>query len=156
MNCCSKEIFNTRYRQACDDQVLPSIRYSAEPSDRTEYRFSPNTQHINPCLESSRLAVDLTFMKCHSEIQRCSQPKLVLSLTNKMVIRRFQNRRTWKGAELKPQFLQKVVPARGANISSASGLNRSMYLYCMLVCIRLFSIYVPTQYLQVWFGFEPF
>ena len=35
-----KTFFNTWFRQACDDQV-PSGWYSAEPSSRTEYRFSP-------------------------------------------------------------------------------------------------------------------
>src|SRR6218665_1727848 len=43
MNCCSEFFFKlgigrlatTEYR------VLPSIRYSAKPSNRTEYRFSP-------------------------------------------------------------------------------------------------------------------
>src|SRR6218665_3864874 len=106
MNCCSKEIFNTRYRQLVTTEYCQVS--DTRPNRVTELSIgsAPNTQHIKPCLESSRLAVDLTFMKCHSEIQRCSQPKLVLSLTNKMVIRRFQNRRTWKGAELKPQFLQ--------------------------------------------------
>src|SRR6218665_1770495 len=46
MNCCSNffsilgigRFVTTEYR------VLPSIRYSAEPSNRTEYRFSPIPQ----------------------------------------------------------------------------------------------------------------
>src|SRR6218665_1783612 len=43
MNCCSKKLMlgvgrlvTTEYR------VLPNIRYTAEPSNRTEYRFSHN------------------------------------------------------------------------------------------------------------------
>jgi len=41
MNCCSNKFFSTCFRQACDDRV-PSSWYSAEPSSRTKYWFSPS------------------------------------------------------------------------------------------------------------------
>src|SRR6218665_345211 len=62
MNCCSKFFFNTRYRQAFDDRV-PGIRYSAEGSNRTEYRFSPTKEYLSICLPVSRF-VCIHFSTC--------------------------------------------------------------------------------------------